>query len=98
MVQQRLPFTAQMGELSLSICLSSTLGYASCEGPLSDDQLGVHGQEVAGSCQPRSTSLATKGILDRQRPKLLAVLKIFTEQNLTPGILGRRHDQRVVDG
>jgi hypothetical protein len=52
---------------------------------------------LAGSCQPRSISLATKGILDRQRPKLLAMLKIFTEQNLTAGIFGR-HDQRVVDG
>jgi hypothetical protein len=47
---------------------------------------------------PRSISLATKGILDRQRPELLAVLKIFTEQKPTAGILGGRHDQRVVDG
>jgi hypothetical protein len=57
-------------------------------------------QSNAMNCcyRPEVASVATKGILDRQRPELLAMLRIFTEQNLTAGILGRRHDQRFVDG
>jgi hypothetical protein len=81
-------------------CRSSNLsGFESYERPVcGNEHWATYVGIWPGSCQPRSSSLATKGILDRQRPKLLAVLKIFTEQNLTAGILGRRHDQRVVDG
>src|ERR1700690_2102845 len=45
------------------------------------------------SVTPPSICLATKWVLNRKRSKFLAVLKIFTEQDLTSGILGCRHDQ-----
>ena len=48
--------------------------------------------------QSRSIGLATKRVIDSQRPKFPAVLKIFTEKELATGILGGRRDQGVVNG
>jgi hypothetical protein len=43
-----------------------------------------------------SIGLVAKRVLNSQRPKLLAVLKIFTEKKRAIGILGCRYDQRIV--
>jgi hypothetical protein len=81
--------SAPPGSLVINVSLPQNL-----EWPLSGGQFGT----VTDCSWPEVASLATKGILDRPRPKLLAVLKIFTEQNLTAGILGRCTIKRFVDG